>query len=273
MPAMRRSVKVGAPDLLFYIVWQSMYLAGQALRDMGTLYLLKETNMKNNTKFPGSKGMLLSSVVALMAMALLSPVASAATTQGIVKQPVFLICPSTAKNSAWSVYVVVDGSDHSKILALGLDELTGVSSFGSSYARVLEAQSDPNIKRKLLASLDARDFDSGELAVKKDDALHMSLTPRADGSFEVMCDVRVGSSDRFFIGGKEKAKRAVALKYYASSGTWHTEVEALSDSTGAKVAHAIGLRVTGVLFPVTGTGIYVIALAFEDGTGVCLLDR
>lgn len=220
--------------------------------------------------------MLLPCVVLLLAMAPLvpaEPAAMLASAEGTVKQPVFLICPSTAKNSAWSVYLVVDRNDHSKVLALGLDELTGVSSSGSTYARVFAAQSDPSTKRKLLGRLDAGDFGSKELVVKKDDALHMSLIPRADGSFEVMCSVRVGASDRFVIGGKEKVQRATVLKYYASSETWHAEVEALSDSTGAKVAHAIGRRVTGVLFPVTGTGIYMIALAFDDGTGVLLLNR
>jgi hypothetical protein len=206
------------------------------------------------------------------AMTLVSPALSASTAE-TVKQPVFLICPSTAKNSALSLYLVVDGRNHNKVLALGIEELTGINASGSSYDEVLSLQRDPETKRTPVSELEARDFGRRELVVEKDDVLHIALYPRHDGSLEIMCNVRVGSSERFVIGGKQRAKRAAVLRYDDRAGTWHAEVEAMSDSTGRRVEGAIGKTITGVLFPVTGTGIYMVAVAFDDGTGVLLLDR
>ncbi|HYG78396.1 MAG TPA: hypothetical protein VEK08_25565 [Planctomycetota bacterium] len=211
-------------------------------------------------------------VTGIFAALLVTPVAIA-STPATVKQPVFLICPSTAKNSALSLYVMVDSRDRSKVRSFGIEELSGLNSFGSSYDNVLAAQADPTTRRTQIGVLEARDFGRRQLVVEKDDVLHITLTPRRDGSLSVMCDVRVGSSKRFVIGGKDSDKRAVVLRYDESSESWHAQVEALTDSTGKKVEGAIGRRITGVLFPVASTGIYMVAVAFDDGTGVLLLDR
>jgi len=189
------------------------------------------------------------------------------------KQPVFLLCPHAAGYSAWSLYLVVAKDDHKKILSLGLERLTKRNSKDSSYADVLAAQSDPQVKRELVAALDAKDFGSKQLDVAKDDALHVSLKPQADGSYDLMINLRVGASDRFVIGGKEQAKRAVRLVYDSSTGKWLAKAQTLYDAEGVKNAEAVGRTLTGIAFPVTGTGIYRVIGTFDNEDVVILMDR
>jgi hypothetical protein len=210
---------------------------------------------------------------ALLAFLFLLPVLPARAVENGVKQPIFLMCPQKAKYSAWSLYLTVDSADHSKVLGLGLDKLVGQNASGSKYAAVLAAQKSGHGKIKNLGVLNACEFGHGELAVKEDDALHVSLTPQSGGSYELMLSMRVGASDRFDIGGKAKGKRSVALQYDPSSGTWHATAEALKDNKGANVAGAAGRTITGILFPVTGTGIYMVACVFDDGDGMVVMDR
>src|SRR4051812_47753043 len=110
---------------------------------------------------------------AMLAMGICCEMARSATAEASVKQPVFLICPSTAKNSALSLYVVVDGKNHHKVLALGIEELTGINSSGTSYDKVLSLQRDPKTRRRPLSELDARDFGRRELVVEKGDVVHI----------------------------------------------------------------------------------------------------
>jgi hypothetical protein len=239
---------------------------------MGTELVLQSLAGKAGHSIGRNTVVLLGSM-AICALVSLLPGGPAQAGEKCLKQPVFLICPQTAKHSAWSLYLDVDLSDHSKVVSLGIEKLAGQNSSGASYAAVLAAQNDPKLERQQLATLDARDFGSGELLVKEDDALHVALTPKADGSLDLMLSLRVAASDRFVIGGKEKAKRAVALKYDGSSGAWHAQAETLCDSTGAKITTATCGRITGILFPVTGTGIYMIAGVFDDGEGALLMER
>jgi len=62
----------------------------------------------------------------LFALALVLPV-EAARAEG-VKQPVFVMVPHNKKYSAWSLFVVADKDDPSKLLSFGLEKLLGKNS-------------------------------------------------------------------------------------------------------------------------------------------------
>jgi len=140
--------------------------------------------------------------LAYIALGLTMCVGAVAAENG-VKQPVFLLCPHMTKSDAWSLYLVVDENDHSKVLSAGIEELTGQNSADSSYADVLAAQIDPKTKHTFIAALEAKDFGSKELVIKEDNALHVTLSPQPGGSYEMMLSMRTGLVSRFVIGGKE----------------------------------------------------------------------
>ena len=191
----------------------------------------------------------------------------------IVKQPVFLLCPHAAKSDAWSLYLLVDENDHSKVLAAGIDELANQNSKDSSYAAVLAAQYDPKVKHSSLTTAVATDFGSKEMVVKEDDALHVSLTLRSDGIVDLMLSMRTGLFSRFIIGGEDKGRRDVILAYDTTAKSWYAEARALSDNKGVQIPEVSGKKMTGIVFPVTGTGIYKIMGVFENGDYVCLVDQ
>ena len=198
---------------------------------------------------------------------------SACAAEKGMKQPVFLLCPHEEKSSAWSLYLLVDENDHHKVSSLGLEKLKKQNSKDSSYEAVLAAQDNPKIERETIAELDAKDFGAKQLKVEKDNALQVALTPNADGSFDLMVSLRVSMDGRFVIGGKEQAKRKVALSYDEDRKAWQAQVKTLTDDKGKPVADAAGRTMTGIVFPVTGTGIYVVLGVFADGEVASLMDR
>jgi hypothetical protein len=195
-----------------------------------------------------------------------------AAAEKSVKQPVFVLCPHTEHYSAWSLYLTVDESDPRKVLSLGLEKLVRKNSKDSSYDEVVAAQSDPKVEREQVASIDAKDFGSGQLNVAKDDALHVSLSPIKDG-YTLMVSLRISADERFVIGGKDARKRDVALTYDAISKHWIAQVKQLRDDKGAAVNGAPGTTMTGIQFNVTGTGIYMVVGRLDTGDEVVLLDR
>jgi hypothetical protein len=190
-----------------------------------------------------------------------------------LKQPVFLFCPHSSKYSAWSLYLVVDPKDHSKVLSLGLEGLKNQNSKDSSYADVLVAQSNPKVVREFVAGLDAKDFLSGQLNVSIMDALHVSLAPQSDGSLSLMISMRVSASARFVIGGKKLANQNISLMYDASTQSWLAKVKTLSDYNGNKVPLASGRTMTGIIFPLTVTGVYTVMGVLEGGDATTMMDR
>ena len=200
-----------------------------------------------------------------------TPAVTAVTSDNGIKQPVFLLCPRSAGYSAWSLYVMVDEGDPHKVLSLGLEKLNHKNSKDSSYDDVVAAQSDPKGEHELIASMDAKDFASNQLSVAKDDALHVTLTRAKDG-YALMVSLRVGANERFIIGGKDQGKRDVALTYDAAAKRWFAQVKQLRDDKGAAV-NAAGQTMTGILFPVIGTGIFTVVGMLDSGDSVMLLDR
>jgi len=191
-----------------------------------------------------------------------------------LRQPIFLLCPRDTGQSAWSLFFTVDDNDHSKVLSLGLEKLIKQNSKDSSYGEVVAAQHDPNVKRELITELAAKDFAALQLDVNKDDALHVSLTRQADASMELMISMRVSMSGRFTIGGKEaQAKRDLVVYYDPIRTLWLVKAKTLHDYLDVKIADAPGRVMSGLLFPVTGTGIYVVVGVFDNGDGVMLMDR
>ncbi|MGD0091143.1 MAG: hypothetical protein ABSE73_14595 [Planctomycetota bacterium] len=189
------------------------------------------------------------------------------------KQPFFLLCPHNEKHDAWSLFFTVDPVDHSKILSLGLEELTKKNSKDESYRQVIAAQHDCDVKRKLITELDAKDFSTKQLNVDKDDALHVALTRQPDGSMNLMVSMRVSLSGRFIIGGKEAAKRDLVVHYDPITTQWVVRARTLVDYKDVKIAPAPGRVMSGLVFPITGTGVYLVLGVWENGDVDMLMDR
>lgn len=200
--------------------------------------------------------------------------AAARAAEGI-KQPVFLICPHRKKYSSWSLSLTVDPADPRKVLALGLEELTRVNAEDlapNGYDAALAAQRDPKTPRTLLGAMEAKDFAASELRIEKNNALHVGLAPLGPGEYRLYLSLRVEAEQRFIIGGKEKAKRDVVLRCDSATNTWAAYAVTLEDAAGKKVAAGTPMLITGICFPVTGTGIYRIA-GMVGGDLVLLMDR
>ena len=185
---------------------------------------------------------------------------------GDVVQPVFLMLPkSEEKNNAWSFELLVDQADPSKPKALVLEELTGVNMQTTPWAKALQLQADPKTPRKEVARLAGADFGKLPLVVKKDNALKFDLKALPDGSYQLDMKLRVAATDYFLIGGKDQAKKDVVLKYDAASKTWGFHVKKLVDVSGKIVIQDGDELMSGLMFDVTGTGIYQIAAVVGDG--------
>lgn len=209
-----------------------------------------------------------------IALLILSGIVPACAEEGTV-QPVFLICPHHKKYSSWSLYLTVDKSDPSKVLALGLDKLTGKNSVDlapNGYEAVMVCQQDRNTPRETLGALPVGEFSRSELVVKKDDALHVSLKPQGTDSYQLFVSLRVGACGHFTIGGKDQAKRNVVLRFDRAQGKWGAYAVVLEDSEGRKLEMAGPKQMSGIVFPVSGTGIYQVA-GVVDGQPVALMDR
>jgi hypothetical protein len=190
------------------------------------------------------------------------------------KQPIFLLCPHSTGHDAWSLFFIVDENNHSKILSLGLEKLIKQNSKDSSYREVIAAQNDPKVERELITELIAKDFATLQLKVDKDDALHVSLARQEDGSLELMISMRVSMSGRFTIGGEdEQGKRTLAVVYDPIRTLWQVKAKALCDYKDVKITDAPGRIMSGLVFPVTGTGVYFILGVWDNGDVCVLKDR
>jgi hypothetical protein len=217
--------------------------------------------------------MLFPTAIAIVAMTCLLPCGFAQASEQGLKQPVFLLSPHTAGYSSWSLYVIVADNDHSKVLSLGLETLVQRNSKTSPYEQVLAAQHNPRTKREFVTALDARDFTTKQLIIDKDNALHVSLAPQADGSFALMLSARVSLDGRFLIGGAEQAQRDLVLTYDALSKAWQVTAKTLHDYRNINIPGASGRTMSGLVFPVTGTGIYMVLGVWDNGAVEVLMDR
>jgi len=188
------------------------------------------------------------------------------------KQPVFLICPHNHGYDAMSLYVEVDKNDKSKILALGLESLKGQNSKDSSYEAVLRAQNDPNVRSENLGVLKAGDFGHGQIEVKKDDAMKISVTPTGK-DLRLFLSMRISMDGRFNIGGKDSGKRDVLLRYDADRQQWYACADRLKNTEGRDAAIGGCQRVSGIAFPVSGTGIYRVVMVTDSGDAIVAMDR
>ncbi|HEY3319199.1 MAG TPA: hypothetical protein VGP72_01835 [Planctomycetota bacterium] len=188
-----------------------------------------------------------------------------------LKQPIFLLCPHNKGRDAWSLFFVVDENNHSKILSLGLEKLVKQNSKDSSYREVIAAQHDPRVRCERVAELDAKDFATLELTVEKDNLLHVSLARQVDGSMDMMISARVSSSGRFVIGGRESAKRDLVVHYDPIRALWLVKAKTLHDYKDVPIADAPGRVMSGLVFPITGTGIYLVLGVWADNEDVVIL--
>lgn len=180
-----------------------------------------------------------------------------------VKHPVFLLCPQKERSGAWSLSLVVEKSDPSKPLKLVLEQLNGKNAKDETYTKVLEAQSDPKAERDEIGSLDAKSFGSGTLSIKKDNALNITFTPEGD-HYNLMIDMRITADQRFMIGGAESSKRNVIVKFSKAYKKWESQATVMQDATGKDLINGGSpMPMSGIVFPVTGTGIYTIHGVFS----------
>ncbi|HLX63193.1 MAG TPA: hypothetical protein VKX17_18120 [Planctomycetota bacterium] len=187
-----------------------------------------------------------------------------------IKQPVFLFCPHQEGAGAWSLYVLADKNDPSKILALGLEELAGKNSKEFTYKGVLKAQQDPATPRHQLAHLDAQDFAAGRLAGK--DLLSIKAQPAPDG-LKLTIDARVSSSGHFIVGGAEQSHRDAVLKYSSVYKCWQVKAPKLENTVGENAAAKHPLTLTGIVFTYSTLLVSRICAVDEFGTAVLLMDR
>lgn len=204
-----------------------------------------------------------------------SPAKPAAKSEGgSAKQPVFLICPKHNGYSAWSLFLNVDRNNPEKVLSLGLEELQNKNAQDMTYDDVLAAQNDARTHRKALGTLDAAQFGKGTINVTESDALHVSVANAGADTLRLTLSMRVSFDGRFTIGGKDQKSRDVLFKYDAGAKTWSACADHLKDETsGAETATSGCLPLTGVVFPVTGTGIYRVVAATNSGDAVVVMDR
>lgn len=213
------------------------------------------------------------SYIFMAAMLGLSSCGPACAAEKGLKQPIFLLCPHNTGRDAWSLFFIVDENNHSKILSLGLEKLLKQNSKDESYREVLAAQNDPTVKRELITELDVKDFATLQLNVDKDNLLHVTLARQTDGSMDLMISARVSSSGRFIIGGEDKAKRDLVVHYDPITTNWLVKAKTLQDYKGVKIADAPGRLMPGIVFPITGTGVYLILGVWENGDVAILMDR
>jgi hypothetical protein len=196
---------------------------------------------------------------------------SAAAADGS-KQPVFLICPYKEKYSAWSLYVIPDKSNPAKIATLGLEKLSKLNSKDEDYEDVVKAQFDSKTAREDLGTLDAKEFGSGKIEVKKDDALKVSIS-ESGADYKLFVSMRIAADLRFEMGGKEEKKRDLILHFDKDKKKWSAYVSHLEDTEKKAVVKGEMKEISGIQFPVTGTGIYEV-YAQVDGLGrVFVYDR
>ncbi len=189
-----------------------------------------------------------------------------------VNQPVFLLCPSHEHYGSWSLYLKVDKNDPSKVLALGLEELTNRNSKDDGgYEKVIEAQRNPETARQNIGTLEAASFGSGSIRVEKNNALSVTCTPKGS-DYELMINMRISADGHFIIGGTESDKRNVILKYNAVEKKWAAYATVLANQEGQNVVGAQPLFLSGLAFPVTGTGIYRIVAGLMGGRAVIVYD-
>jgi hypothetical protein len=194
------------------------------------------------------------------------------TNENSEKQPVFLLCPHSKGYSALSLFVEVDPADKSKVLAIGLEALKDKNSKESSYDAVLQAQNDPKTEREPVGRLNVTEFASGMIHIKQHDALKVSVAPAGE-DLRLTISMRVGLDQRFLIGGKDQSKRDVILHYRPDTQTWEARATRLQDYTGRSVVDGQPLRISGLCFPITATGVYRIVAATESDDPIILMDR
>jgi hypothetical protein len=188
------------------------------------------------------------------------------------KHPVFLMCPHRKKYSAWSVYVVSDKADPSKLVSLGLEKLSGANSEDTDWDTVVKAQNDANAPREALGTLPVAEFGKGKIEIEKNDALKLTAEDAGNGTYKLVISMRCTLDKRFEVGGKNAKEHEVLLKYDAASKSWQGIATKLTDNEGRQVAPAGGVQIQGINFPVTGTGIYRIVGVLKGGETVLLKD-
>jgi hypothetical protein len=210
----------------------------------------------------------------LFVAALLTPASAVKAADG-EHYPIFLMCPHKHKFSAWSIFVIADKGDPKNISGIGLEKLNGKNSEDlapNGYENCLAAQMDSKTQRETLGTLDAKDFGKGEIKVEKDDALHVGVTKVDDQTYRLQISMRCTSDKRFNVGGKDQKKRDILIKYDAGKKSWGACAQTLVDNEGQNAAAGGCAPITGITFPVIGTGIYRIVAVLGDGNPVLLVD-
>ncbi|HLX61475.1 MAG TPA: hypothetical protein VKX17_09355 [Planctomycetota bacterium] len=189
------------------------------------------------------------------------------------KQPIFLMCPENERYSSWSIYATVDKKDPSKLLGIGLDELSNHNcADDGGYSKVVDVQGKSDAPAVNLGTLDAKSFGSGSLKVEKDNALNVTVTPDGD-KYKLTIDLRIAADQHFIMGGSEAAKRNLVLMYNKGFKAWGAYATALEDDKGKNIITGEPVRVTGIKFPVKAAGIYTITAGLAGNQGVKIFDR
>ncbi len=212
-------------------------------------------------------------VLALTIFTVSSAVFAADTS---VRQPVFLICPAEHGYSAWSVDLDCDATDRSKILSISIEKLKRKNAKDSTFAEVVKAQFDPKTEREQIAMLDVKDFGTGTLSVKKDEALSIQLKPATEGDYHLQINLRVGvaAADHFYIGGKEQSKRDVVLHFDKAKNKWSAYAAVLEDTAGKNAIAGAKKPMAGIVFPVNqASGISKVVGVLNTDDAIDLFEK
>ena len=201
-----------------------------------------------------------------------SPSSEKSVHDSVLKQPVFILCPHKAGYSAWMIYVETDREDPAKLKSVCLESLKKVNSIDHRYEEIIDFVANPKTAREQLDKLPADRFSGGSLNINKNDALHISLTPIGN-DYQLNLNMRVGATDHFIIGGKERAKRFIVLHYDPEEKLWSACATHLEDAEGKTVVKSGYEPMYGMYFPVTFTGIYRVVGVFKTGEAAILMDR
>ena len=85
--------------------------------------------------------------------------------------------------------------------------------------------------------------------------------------------MRYAFAKSFLIGGAEQSQRDLVLSYDTSGKKWLVKAKTFHDYKNANIPGAAGKTMSGLVFPVTFTGIYMALGVWGNGDVETLMDR
>jgi hypothetical protein len=159
---------------------------------------------------------------------------------------------------------------------MGLEKLKKQNAKDKTYEEVLAAQKNPKTEREPIGTLSAKNFSTGVLKIEKDEALNVSVTPQAGGALNLMLDLRLDLDHRFVVGGKERQKREILIRYNLSKRAWEAQALNLVNAAGKQAVSAGNPKyISGLAFPIMGgsLGVTSVFAVMSGGETITLYEN